>query len=202
MEANGTTDSCSLMEFLGVGIDKRFSPPIQVSVVSALDWQKRDINNELEANQVQVSSLILLTHLDSLTKERVETVKKDLNQLNPYAQITAIHDFQYEDLFSLETCQNSPQKIDHQKAHWSSCSVDLPDPISSEKLLSALQKVPESIIRIKGCTRLNDDERYSYFERLPNQKISIRSNRARPYTGPKMITVGPGSNPDFLERLF
>ena len=57
IEANGTTDACSLMEFLGVGIKSQFSPPIQISVVDAMNWQKRGAQNELEANQIQVSQL-------------------------------------------------------------------------------------------------------------------------------------------------
>ena len=32
IEANGTSDACTLMEFLGVGINKKFLPPIQISV--------------------------------------------------------------------------------------------------------------------------------------------------------------------------
>jgi G3E family GTPase len=49
IEANGTSDACSLMGFLGVGIDKRFLPPIQVSVVDVKNWQKRGELNDLEA---------------------------------------------------------------------------------------------------------------------------------------------------------
>ena len=202
IEANGTSDACTLMEFLGVGIDKRFAPPVQLSVVSASDWQGRGVNNELEANQVQVSSLILLSHLEDVDQNRIQQVKKDLYQLNPYAEVKKVDEFRYEELFSIDSCQNSPQKMDHQKAHWSSCSIDLPDPICSETLRSALQKIPDSILRVKGCTRLDGDEHYSYFERLPNQNVFVRPNRGRPYTGPKMIAVGPGSDPDLLGTLF
>ena len=63
IEANGTSDAATLMEFLGVGIDERFQPPVQVSIVDAKNWQKRDSYNELEANQIQVSSLIVLRQL-------------------------------------------------------------------------------------------------------------------------------------------
>ena len=33
IEANGTTDAMTFMEFLGVGLNKNFLPPIQISVV-------------------------------------------------------------------------------------------------------------------------------------------------------------------------
>lgn len=38
IEANGTSDACSLMGFLGVGLNDRFLPPIQISVVDAFNW--------------------------------------------------------------------------------------------------------------------------------------------------------------------
>jgi G3E family GTPase len=63
IEANGTSDACSLMEFLSVGLHERFLPPIQISVVDVKNWQQRGEHNELEANQIQVSSLLVLTHL-------------------------------------------------------------------------------------------------------------------------------------------
>lgn len=71
IEANGTSDACSLMSFLGVGINERFAPPIQISVVDVKNWQKRGEHNELESNQIQVSSLIVLTHTEEASKERI-----------------------------------------------------------------------------------------------------------------------------------
>ena len=53
IEANGTSDACELMSFLGVGINDRFLPPVQISVVDLKNWQKRGLHNELEANQVK-----------------------------------------------------------------------------------------------------------------------------------------------------
>jgi G3E family GTPase len=196
IEANGTSDACALMEFLGVGINENFAPPIQLSVVSVADWQKRD------SDKVQVSSMILLTHFEAQDPKRIEQVQEELKTLNPYAQIQLINELQYKDLFSLNVSQNSAKKMDHQKAHWSSCSIDLPDPMSRSALEAALKKIPPSILRVKGCTRLDDDEKYTFFERVPNQEIYLRPNRNRPFTGPKMIAVGPGSDPGLLSQLF
>ena len=47
IEANGTSDACSLMGFLGVGLNERFLPPVQISVVDANNWQLRNNHNEL-----------------------------------------------------------------------------------------------------------------------------------------------------------
>ena len=69
IEANGTTDACELMGFLGVGLKERFLPPVQISVVDVKNWQLRGYHNELEANQIQVSSLVVLTHLENVSAE-------------------------------------------------------------------------------------------------------------------------------------
>ena len=66
IEANGTSDACTLMEFLGVGLTDRFLPPIQISVVDVKNWQKRGQHNELEVSQIQVSSLLVLTKILTL----------------------------------------------------------------------------------------------------------------------------------------
>lgn len=199
IEANGTTDACELMGFLGVGLNEQFLPPVQISVVDVKNWQKRAHNNELEANQVQVSSLIVLNHLDSVDEERIERVKGDISYLNPTATIIPWDELDVNSLTSLSPSANTPKKMDHHKSHWSSCSVDLPNPLSSESLKFIIENIPESILRVKGCTRLDGDQHYSYFERVPSGDVSIRTYYGDLITGPKLLVVGPGSDPEFLE---
>ena len=62
-------------------------PPVQISVVDVKNWQKRGEHNNLEANQIQVSSLIILTHTESETKERVTEVREAICRVNPNAEI-------------------------------------------------------------------------------------------------------------------
>ncbi|MGB0453006.1 MAG: GTP-binding protein [Bacteriovoracaceae bacterium] len=201
IEANGTTDACSLMEFLGVGLDDHFLPPVQVSVVDVKNWQKRGFNNELEANQIQVSSLIVLNHLEDVDDERIEFVKSQILELNPFAKIERFEDLNEKSLIGLSPSKNQSQKMDHQKAHWSSCSVDLPDPLGSEKLGHIMETLPESILRVKGCTRLNNDSHYTYFERVPSGQVIMKPYRGNLVTGPKLLVIGPGSNPETLKEI-
>ena len=84
IEANGTSDASSLMGFLGVGLAERFLPPIQISVVDVKNWQKRGEHNALEANQIQVSSLIVLSHLENASEARQEEVMNHIKSLNPF----------------------------------------------------------------------------------------------------------------------
>ncbi len=118
IEVNGTTETCSLAGFLGVGLDKRFFPPIQLSVVNVRDWQKRGEHNELEANQIRLSSLIVLTHLDNISKERKKEVIKEIKNINTIAKISHMEELDIALLPNLSPLNIESKKINHLKTHW------------------------------------------------------------------------------------
>jgi G3E family GTPase len=198
IEANGTTDAVSLMGFLGVGLEERFLPPVQIAVVDVRNWQKRGINNELEANQVQVSSIIVLNYVDQVDIQRIVQVEQDLKDINKAVIIYHEDSFDINRLPELHPSKNKAKTMEHKKSHWSSCSVDLPDPINSERLTRIIDSVPAGILRVKGCTRVDDNSHYSHFERTPNGEVFVRSYNGIPVTGPKLLTIGPGSDPNLL----
>jgi len=201
IEANGTSDACSLMGFLGVGLNDRFLPPIQVSVVDVKNWQQRGEHNELEANQIQVSSLIVLTHVETTTSKRQDFVVNELKTLNPLAEIITMNDIDAALLPKLSPSKNNPQKFDHLKAHWSSCSVDLPNLPDSNCIYSICNALPKSILRVKGCTQLDKEEHFTYFERTPDGEVRIRPFNGVPTVGSKLLTVGPGSESSLLKKV-
>jgi G3E family GTPase len=201
IEANGTSDACSLMSFLGVGLNERFLPPIQISVVDVKNWQTRDENNDLEVNQIQVSSLIVLTHIENVSEERKNFVIKELNKFNPTAEILIMNEIDVTLLPKLLPSKNKFQKFDHLKAHWSSCSIDLPKLPNTSYIYDICNALPASIMRVKGCTQIGDKKEFIYFERTPNGKISIRPFNGVPITGSKLLTIGPGSEPSLLEKV-
>lgn len=98
-------------------MDKRFFPPIQLSVVNVRDWQKRGEHNELEANQIQLSSLIVLTHLDNISKERKKEVIKDIKKINPIAKISHMEELDIALLPNLSPLNIEAKKINHLKTH-------------------------------------------------------------------------------------
>ncbi|WP_299433253.1 GTP-binding protein [uncultured Maribacter sp.] len=200
IEANGTSDACSLMEFLGVGLQDRFLPPVQISVVDAKNWQKRGEYNELESNQIQVSSLLVVTHLDEVTEDRQATVVNEIKALNPFAKILTIATLDVELLPELLPSANSAKKLDHQKAHWSSCSTDLPVLSNVNCIHEICKQLPNSILRIKGCAKIEGESNYTYFERKPDGEIFVRPFNGIPITGTKLLAVGPGSAPNVLEK--
>lgn len=201
IEANGTSDACSLMGFLGVGLEERFLPPVQVSVVDVKNWQTRGEHNELEANQIQVSSLLVLTHVESVSAERKAQVTAHLRELNPLAKVIEMDQVEAALLPELAPSANEAQKLDHLKAHWSSASADLP-PLPNEVAIHAIcAALPKSILRVKGCTQLGEDTHYTFFERTPDGKVRIKPFYGIPTTGTKLLAVGPGSEPALLNKV-
>lgn len=200
IEANGTSDACALMEFLGVGVDPRFSPPIQVSVVDLKNWQKRGIHNELESNQVQVSSLMVLTHTKDISESRKAEVIEELVEINPLAEIISMDDIDVSLLPKLLPSKNEAKKMDHHKSHWSSCSVDLPDLPHLDCIDAVCRSLPNTLLRVKACTKIADEEGFTYFERNPDGKVFVRPFYGTPITGPKLLVIGPGSEPSLLYK--
>jgi len=200
IEANGTSDACSLMEFLGVGLHDNFLPPIQISVVDAKNWQKRGAHNDLEANQIQVSSLIILTHLEEVDAVRKDEVCQAVIKLNPLANIVDLQSIDVLLLPTLLPSNNKAEKMEHLKSHWSSCSVDLPELPTEQHIAAICNKLPKTILRLKGCTKIANETNYTYFERTPDGKIHIRPFRGEPITGPKLLSIGPGSSVSLLDK--
>lgn len=202
IEANGTSDACSLNGFLGVGIKDQFLPPVQVSVVDVKNWQNRGDHNALEANQIQISSLIVLTHTDGTSDERKTEVVNQIRSFNPVAEIMNMDEIDVNLLPKLLPSQNEAEKLEHHKAHWASCSVDLPDLPGSESIFYICNTLPKSIQRVKGCTKVGSDEHYTYFERTPDGLLHRRPYRGGvPHTGPKLLAIGPGSEVLLLENV-
>lgn len=201
IEANGTTDATSLMGFLGVGMKEHFLPPVQVGIVDVRSWQKRGYHNELEANQIQLSSLVILNFTDQVSRERVVQVEEEIREINPLAIITPWSKFDFKSLSTLHPIKNETTKMDHHKSHWSSCSVDLPNPLSSARLDRIMNEIPKEILRLKGCTKLDEDAYYSYFERVPTGEVFVRPYSGNLVTGPKLVSIGPGSDPEKLQSI-
>lgn len=193
IEANGTSDACSLMGFLGVGLEDRFLPPVQISVVDVKNWQRRAEHNELERNQIQVSSLIVLTHLENTREERKAEVIEGISALNPNAEIISSDEIDVSLLPKLIPSTNEAEKLDHLKSHWASCSVDLPGLPDIGCIQHICEALPQSMLRVKGCTKIGNEENFTFFERTPDGTVNIRPFYGEPTTGPKLLTVGPGS---------
>lgn len=200
VEANGTSDSVALMEFLGVGVEKRFLPPVQVSVVDVKNWQKRGEHNELERHQIMMSSLIVLTHLERSDEVRKKEVVLQIRALNPKAKLLDIDKVEVDLLPELLPVENKTEAFQHKKAHWSSASVDLPVLKDENSIRIICNAIPKTILRVKGCVQLEGESTYTYFERIPDGEIKIRPFNGVPVTGTKLLSIGSGSSPEVLQN--
>lgn len=201
IEANGTSDAVSLMGFLGVGVEERFHAPVQVTVVDVRHWQQRGEHNELEANQVQVASMIGLTHEEDVSEIRREEVLASLHEWYPSAQVLPASEINVQMLTDLTPSSNTSTAFDHHKAHIASCSADLPSLRDEASIHRLCAGIPASILRVKGCMQLEGEQGYTYFERGPDGEVFVRPLNGEPMTGPKLLIVGPGSNPALLEKV-
>jgi len=176
IEANGTTDPTALIEHLLVNprLRERYAPLLQVTVVDTKRWQKRHWHNELEHLQVETSSHLFFTRLDSETPERIAEVRADIKFFNPRAEAVELNAL--ADLF--EKSAKNPQhpaehhEHEHEHAHGDAHShdnerhslshafvgvqLDLPTPISSTMLQEWLHGLPSSVLRVKGLVQLTD----------------------------------------------
>lgn len=93
LEANGTTDARELVATLTSDPElRKFSPPVQISVVDAKRWQKRFWHNELERDQIRTANHLYLGHTDEIPPARLAKVLEALP--------AALHPATVEDLIA------------------------------------------------------------------------------------------------------
>jgi len=194
LEANGTADTAELIDLLSSEeLCRRYSLPIQISVVNVKRWQRR-IWRRLELLQVQTAGFIHLTHMQNATEERIDHVQQHVRSLAPQAILVDVPDITAflarlpAQLAPLPP--RTPVKLDtatdhhhhhehthhHAEHHFSSLEVELPIHISREKLVTWLEAIQKEVVRIKGVAFLQDEERPCYFERLEgSHRVNIRT---------------------------
>lgn len=144
--------------------------------------------------------MIILTHLTETSVSRRALVVKELEELNSLATILTKEELDISLLPELYPSRNNTQKFDHEKAHWSSCSTDLPDLPDTLCINDICNALPKSILRVKG-TRIGSDKVYTYFEGSPDGEVDVRPYNGAPITGAKLLTVGPGSELTLLNSV-
>jgi hypothetical protein len=117
---------------LGVGLHNRFLPTIQISLVALENWQQRFEQNALEASYILVSSVLVLPPHENLHPNRNTQDIHGLKKLNPVAKVKHTDHWDVLLLLEVVSYKNIVQKFDHQKAHWASRSVDVPDLVNTK----------------------------------------------------------------------
>lgn len=173
LEANGTADAIELLELLTVDRrTRRFSLPLQVTVVDARRWQKRYWNNGVEAAQVKTAGFMVMTRRDEVDDRRWAEVGADLAQRNARARIVEPEALPRELVRLVESgvdeparaagrLDDAPRDVHHQQHHhqhhFASLELRLPGKVSRVRLQAFLAALPDEVIRAKGIAFLDSE---------------------------------------------
>ncbi len=179
IETNGTTDSEQLIEMLSLEPElKKFSLPIQLSVIDSQRWQKRFWHNALEREQARTASHVFLSRTDTVPAARVRDVEKSLTDHRVRGLRVTLESFA-DELVALqqesvnageratETCHecgcdhdhdhgHQHEHHDHAQHHFSSMELTLPATVSSKAFGQMLENLPDEVIRAKGIVRFKE----------------------------------------------
>ena len=170
LETNGTTDSEQLLETLAFNKDlKRFTPPIQLSIIDGQRWQRRFWHNALEREQVRTATHLFISRTDIIASERLASVEKSLGALGIHAPVTDPASFARK-IASLPELPESPRSHKphshshetehhhhHAKHHFASCEIPLPAFVEKQAFEEFLNSLPKEVLRAKGLVVFRED---------------------------------------------
>ncbi len=175
VEANGASDFITLISAISMrGECRRFTSPLQVTMVDALRWQNRSKHNQLEQEQVKTSTHWMLCHADTVKPARLASIRAEVKMLTPRGGETEVESF--ADFLRLQaatarfaTEQKAARSLfgdatdlashDHHHHHneeraFTSVRVPVPFVVERSDLLHTLLCLPDEVIRVKGLCRL------------------------------------------------
>ena len=190
LETNGTTDSEQLLETLAFNKDlKRFTPPIQLSIIDGQRWQRRFWHNALERDQVHTATHLFISRTDIIAPERLASVEKSLEALGIHAPVTDPASFARE-IATLPEQPESPHNYKghshghetedhhhhgeehhhhHAKHHFASCEIPLPALVEKRAFEAFLNSLPEEVLRAKGLVIFQEDPgEFHIFQKVGN----------------------------------
>ena len=169
VETNGTTDSAQLIESLAIDPSlKKFSPPIQLSVIDGKRWQRRFWHNALEREQARTASHIHISRADSIPPERMEVVLESLRECGVRGRRTDASSFAKDLAHILESVGEAPatrhpegcgcgsHSHSHEDHHFASCEIPLPAMLGREAFKLFMDGLPGEVLRAKGIAVFQD----------------------------------------------
>jgi G3E family GTPase len=174
VETNGTTDSAQLIESLALDPSlKKFSPPVQLSIIDGKRWQRRFWHNALEREQARTASHIHISRADSVAPERMEAVLESLQECGVRGKRTDPVAFAKDLARISETaaephghshpascgCEHHTHSHDthgHEAHHFASCEIPLPQILERKAFDALMDDLPEEVLRAKGLVVFDD----------------------------------------------
>jgi G3E family GTPase len=216
LESNGTTDAEELIELLSLAPQtRRFTPPMQISVIDAKRWQKRFWHNALEKEQVRTAAWIYPTRQSEVPETRWNQVRKAVAELCPGAtwgstdEILNALDQTATDVESMPSRELDSESFtrwdrgahtrEHahtQAYHFASIEFQLPPVVRREAFDTFLSRIPPEVVRAKGLVAFqeNPDVMQSFqFVGDPPVPLLLPLPH-KPKKGPAIIFIG-GSLP-------
>lgn len=175
VETNGTTDSAQLIESLAIDPTlKKFSPPVQLSVIDGKRWQRRFWHNALEREQARTASHIHISRADLIPPERIEAVLESLRECGVRGRRTDATSFAKELARISEVDGEAPlpshpescacghgdrghHSHGHEAHHFASCEISLPGKIRRQAFKLFMEGLPGEVLRAKGLVVFDED---------------------------------------------
>lgn len=181
LETNGTTDSEQLLETLAFSPAlKKFTPPVQLSIIDGQRWQRRFWHNALEREQVLTATHLFISRTDTIDTARLAAVEKSLATLGIQAarttpaalakEIAALpastdspetrchsHEADHSPSHAHEHSHSHSHAHDHSEHHFASCEIPLPASVSKAAFEKFLTSLPEEVLRAKGLVVLREE---------------------------------------------
>jgi G3E family GTPase len=166
LETNGTTDTGVLLEVLSEasGLD-HLGPPLQLTMVDAAKFERRDWMNTIEKEQLRTSSHLKVTKRDLVTPARFEEVCRAVRAVAPAARFAEATDIADEIAAQLADEREPPSppspppprgKRPHLPHTFLSCQIEIPFPIDPAEMEAFLNRLPEQVQRAKGVLLLRE----------------------------------------------
>jgi G3E family GTPase len=210
IEANGTADAPELIEILTADPKaKAYTPPVQVVVIDAMRWQKRNFHNALEKSQVPTAGYVVFTRMNEVSIMRQKAVMEEVAALAPRAAVVepaelvdalvhlhaATSALQPRRFHAVEHHHGHHHKH-HTRHHFSSLELRLPGRVRMGALKEYLLGLPLEVIRVKGIAYDADrDGQPVYFQKIEGRDgISIHLISGQITYDPVAIFIGVGLN--------
>jgi G3E family GTPase len=216
VETNGTADSEMLIETLSLEVAlRRFSLPVQLTVIDAQRWQKRFWHNALEREQARTASHLFVSRVDIVRDRRLAEVERSLERHRLRGKRVNAEEFATELLVLSEELASAGERsleprehlahrhdhdsdehdrLEHSEHHFSSLELPLPSRVSKRRFADLLRNLPAEVIRAKGLVRFVEEPGelfvFQKVDRFDEPQFFPIGNTTRINT-PLVLFIGP-----------
>ena len=203
---------------------RKFSLPVQMTIIDAKRWQKRFWHNSLERDQARTATHLFLSRSDVVEPRRLAEVEKSLVELGLGGRRVDAHALAGEiralcenlaamperSLCSGEGCshdhhhdhgEHDHHEHAHQDHHFASMELVLPAMVSRQSFGEFLKTLPDEVIRAKGVVRFAEaPDEFFVFQKVDrfDEPQFFPVGKSPRVTTPLALFIGPHLPGDVL----